>query len=72
MLEKVYSKVFSLLSSIKDVLLDALQFAFRGGFQAHEPIWIMRNQIERGEEWLIHMFVADGDIRKAYDCFEAW
>ena len=65
--KKLSSKVLSILSGIKDVPLVAPQFAFRVGLQAHEAIWIMRNQIEKALEWMIHIFVADGDIRKAYD-----
>ena len=66
-LQKLYPKVLVIISGVKDVELVALQFAFRAGYQAHEPIWIMRNQIEKAIEWAVHLFAADGDLVKAYD-----
>ena len=49
-------------------VLSAPQFAFRAGHQAHEVVFIMRNLVEKHEEWRSpHMFVLDGDIDHAYD-----
>ena len=48
--------------------LKAPKFAFRKSHQAHEVVFILRQLIEKALDWRApHLFVMDGDIRKAYD-----
>ena len=66
-LSMLYSRVLLFLAGGAIKKLQAPQFAFRRGYQAHEVIFILRNLIEKSLEWQIHLFVLDGDLHKAYD-----
>ena len=66
-LEKVYALLLLKLTGGKCDLLEAPQFAFRRGHQAHEVIFILRQLVEKSLEWNQVIFVLDGDIQKAYD-----
>ncbi len=48
--------------------MEAPQFAVRKFYQAHEVVFILRQLIEKAVEWRApHVYVMDGDIKKAYD-----
>ena len=48
--------------------LEAPQFAFRKFHQAHDVVFILWPLIEKAVEWRApHVYVMDGDIKKAYD-----
>ena len=66
-LQKIYSLMLLKLTAGKCDVLLAPPFAFRKGHQAREPIFILRQIIEKSLEWNQTVFVLDGDIRKAYD-----
>ena len=71
-LSKTYSGVVLRLMRPQIYSLEVTNFAFRPGFQAHEPIAIIRKQIEKALEWEQPLFILDGDVRKAYDSLEYW
>ena len=65
---KLYSRVLYMLGDSMCKPLQAPQFAFRKFHQAHEVVFILRQLIEKAVEWRApHIFVMDGDIKKAYD-----
>ena len=66
-LEKVYAILLLKLTGGKCDLLEAPQFAFRRGHQAHEVVFILRQLVEKCLEWNQAVFILDGDIQKAYD-----
>jgi len=66
-LEKVYAILLLKLTCGKCDNLEAPQFAFRRGHQAHEVIFILRQLVEKSLEWNQAIFILDGDIHKAYD-----
>ncbi len=66
-LSKLFSKLMDYLSAGALGRTKAVQFAFKGGHQCHEPVFIMRRLIEVSIEWDIPIFILDGDIYKAYD-----
>jgi len=43
------------------------QYAFRKSYQTAEPVFILRNLIEKCCEWDLSLHVLDGDITAAYD-----
>ena len=66
-LEKVYATLILKLTGGRCDSLNAPQFAFRKGHQAHEVVFILRQVVEKSIEWNQPVFILDGDIRKAYD-----
>ena len=65
---KLYSRVLYMLGETMSRPLQAPQFAFRKYHQAQEVVFILRQLIEKAVEWRApHLFVMDGDIKKAYD-----
>ena len=66
-LYKTYSHILLMLTEGRLEKLNAPQFAFRSGFQAHEVVFILRNIIEKACEWSTPAFILDGDLYKAYD-----
>ena len=64
---KLFSKVLLFLAKPRMRQLRAPQFAFTAGFQTHEVVFIIRRVVEIVIEWNIPVWVADGDIKKAYD-----
>ena len=71
-LSRLYASVIMLLIGPKLYDLDAPNFAFRPGHQAHAVIRIFRLAVEKAREWGVLLFVVDGDVRKAYDSTEYW
>ena len=67
-LQKLYSRLILNLTGGKCAKLLAPQFAFRTSHQAHEPIFIMRQLVEKALEWNQSLLMCDGDVHKAYDC----
>ena len=43
------------------------QFAFRPKRQCHDVVFVLRMLIEKSIEWRQPIFIADGDLPKAYD-----
>ena len=66
-LYKLYSRVLLALTESFLERLDAPQFAFRKGYQAHEVVFILRDLVEKAIEWDIPVFILDADLAKAYD-----
>jgi len=66
-LYKLYSRCLLRLCKGKLDHCVGEQYAFRSGYQTLEPIFILRMLIERACEWSQPIFVADGDVLKAYD-----
>ena len=65
---KLYIRVLYMLGETVSRPLLAPQFALRKYHQAHEVVFILRQLIEKAVEWRApHLFVMDGDIKKAYD-----
>ena len=65
---KLYSRVLYMLGETVCRPLRAPQFALRKFHQAHEVVFILRQLIEKAVEWRApHLFVMDGDIKKACD-----
>ena len=64
---KLYAAV--LLAMVGDSVEDhsKYQFAFRSKRQAAEPVYIIRQLLEKANEWQQHIFILDGDFPKAYD-----
>ena len=65
--QNMYSRMLLLLAGSNILKFVAPQFAFRAQHQAHEPVFIMRNLVEKAIEWNVPIFVVDGAIHKAYD-----
>ena len=67
-LYKLYSRVLYMLAETTCRSLAEPQFAFRKFHQAHEVVFILRQLVEKAVEWRSpHLYVMDGDIKKAYD-----
>ena len=70
-LYKWYSRMLLELGKPKLQKLSKYQFAFRKGYQANEVLFILRNLVEKANEWQTippgHLFVLDGDVFKVYD-----
>ena len=65
---KLYSRVLYMLGETTCRSLTEPQFAFRKFHQAHEVVFILRQLVEKAVEWRApHVYVMDGDIKKAYD-----
>ena len=65
---KLYSRVLCMLGETTCKDLAEPQFAFRKFHLAHEVVFILRQLVEKAVEWRTpHVYVMDGDIRKAYD-----
>ena len=64
---KLFSKVLSYLAKPEMRKLRAPQFAFTTGLQTHEAVYPIRRIVEIAIEWNIPVWIADGDIKKAYD-----
>ena len=68
---KWYSKMLLEMAKPQIQNLSRFQFAFRKGHQAGEVQFIIRNLIEKANEWQTtppgHIYILDGDIYKAYD-----
>jgi hypothetical protein len=67
---KWFSIVLMLLAGPSLFNLKAPQFAFRSTFHVTECTFILNNVIEKAKEFDFPLFIADGDVRKAYDFTE--
>ena len=47
--------------------MEAPQYAYRSGYQAHEVVFTLRRLIEISDEWNLSTCILDGDISKAFD-----
>ena len=67
-LYKWFSKCLLYLSGLgPGYPLHRPQFAFRKDMQAAETVHLLRNVVEKTEEWQVHSYILDGDLHKAYD-----
>ncbi len=65
---KLYSRAMYMLTEITCNWLVSAQFAFRKFHQAHEVVFIIRQPVEKADEWRTpHVYIMDGDIKTAYD-----
>ena len=66
-LQKLFSMFVSHICNLRSVPLSQYQFAFRPHYQCHEVVATLRWLVERAIEFQPHLFIFDGDVRKAYD-----
>ena len=65
---KLYSRAMYMLTEPTWNRLVSTQFDSRKFHLAHEVVFIIRQMVEKAVEWRApHVYIMDGDIKKAYD-----